>query len=113
LKKRPVQQIPAGYPTPAAAAPPVSPPAGSVSAQAPVQSARTGGFIGTLRSRKAMVASIIFGVASALILPYIFGALAILLGVWAVYKKDKLGIIGIIIGSLVIVVDYFYLVIFP
>jgi hypothetical protein len=113
LKKHTVQQIPAGYPTPAAAAPPISPPAGFVSAQVPLQPAPPGGFMGTLRRRKAMVASIIFGVASALILPYIFGALAIILGIWAVYKKDKLGVIGIIIGSLVIVVDYFYLVIFP
>ncbi len=60
-----------------------------------------------------MVASIIFGVASVLFLPYIFGALAIILGIWAISKKDNLGVIGVVIGTLVIVVDYFYLVIFP
>ena len=69
--------------------------------------------LGTIRSRKSLVASVIFGVASALILPYVFGALAIILGTWVVYKKDKWGIIGIIIGLLVILVDYFYIVIFP
>ena len=71
------------------------------------------GFIGTLQRRKYMTAGIICGVASALILPYILGAAAIILGIWAIYKQDKLGIIGIIIGSLVILVNYFYLVIFP
>ena len=113
LKNRQVQQMPTGYPTPVPVAPPVSPPVGFVPAQAPVQPAPPGGFMGTLRRRKAMVASIIFGAASALILPYIFGALAIILGIWAISKKDKLGVIGVVIGSLVIVVDYFYLVIFP
>ncbi|MCX6701555.1 MAG: hypothetical protein NTV68_16810 [Methanomicrobiales archaeon] len=71
------------------------------------------GFIGILTQRKYTVAGIICGVASALILPYILGVVAIILGIWAITKKDKLGVIGIIIGSLVIVVNYFYLVIFP
>jgi len=71
------------------------------------------GFIGILTQRKYMVAGVICGVASALILPYILGVAAIILGIWAITKKDKLGVIGIIIGSLVIVVNYFYLVIFP
>ena len=65
------------------------------------------------KRRKALYASIILGVASCLILPYIFGTLAVILGIWAVYKKDTLGVIGIVIGALVIVVNYFYLVFFP
>lgn len=73
----------------------------------------TPGFTGILKQRKYMVASIICGVVSALILPYVLGAAAIVLGIWAITKKDKLGVIGIIIGALVMIVNYFYLVIFP
>jgi len=100
----------------AATAPPVttvpsSP--GYSTAQSRMEPVPVPGFIGILTQRKYMVAGVICGVASALILPYILGVAAIILGIWAITKKDKLGVIGIIIGSLVIVVNYFYLVIFP
>ena len=55
----------------------------------------------------------VFALASFLIFPYIFGALAIILGIWTVYKKDQWGVVGIVIGLLVILVDYFYILIFP
>lgn len=112
LKKSVAQGISPSATTPVPAVPSVSP----VPIVAPVQvppEAASSGIIATLKSRKALVASIVFGVASVLILPYIFGALAIILGIWATYKKDRLGVIGIVLGLLVILLDYFYIAIFP
>jgi hypothetical protein len=99
--------------TAAGAAPPV--PVASAGATIPAQpvSVHPAGIIGTIWSRKTLVGSIVFSLASLLIFPYIFGALAILLGLWTVYKKDKWGVAGIVTGLLVILVDYFYIVLFP
>jgi hypothetical protein len=98
----------------APAAPYVQPVKGIVTPQAqPTQVPAQGSVGAPKKSRKALYSSIILGVASCLILPYIFGALAVILGIWAVYKKDTLGVIGIVIGALVMVVNYFYLVFFP
>ena len=108
LKKSLAQNTTQSHAPLAPAAPYIPPSPSVVTVKTP-----TSGFMGTLKSRKILVASIICGVVSALILPYILGVVAIILGIWAIYKKDKLGVIGIIIGLLVVFVNYFYLIIFP
>lgn len=86
---------------------------GNVTAQAHATQPAASESVGTPKSRKLLIASIICGVVSAVILPYILGVVAIICGIWVIHKKDKLGVIGVVIGSLVVVVNYFYLVIFP
>lgn len=113
VRRPTVQGIAPGSGQPAGAAQSTPPAPGIVTAHVQDGHGPAPGFLATLKRRKAVVASIICGVVSALILPYVLGAFAIIIGIWAVYKKDVPGVIGIIIGSMVILVNYFYFVIFP
>lgn len=63
--------------------------------------------------RKFSIISILCAAGSFLFYPYILGILAILFGVIALYKKDYLGILGIIIAATSLGLDWFYLDIFP
>ena len=114
LKRPGSQGFPRAVVSPAPAAPYVQPGQGGATSQVQPAQVPAQGLVGTpKKSRKVLYASIIFGVVSCLFLPYILGALAVIFGIWAAYKKDFLGVIGIVIGALVIVVNYFYLFFFP
>jgi hypothetical protein len=41
-----------------------------------------------------------------------FAIVAIALGIFAVYKKDRLGVTGVVIGVVAIIVDYGYVYLF-
>ncbi|MDO9325456.1 MAG: zinc ribbon domain-containing protein [Methanoregula sp.] len=113
LKRSSVQGLAPGSAQPVLVTPPAQASPGTVTVLARVDSTPVSGIIGTIRSKKALVASIVCGVLSALVLPYLLGTLAIILGIWVVHKKDRRGVIGILLGLAVILLDYFYLVIFP
>ncbi len=113
LKRSPAQAMAQGSAPPASAPPLAQSLPVIAEAQVRTEPAPSSGFFGSLRRRKALVASIVCGVLSALVLPYLLGALAIILGIWVVHKKDLRGFIGILLGSVVILLNYFYLVIFP
>jgi hypothetical protein len=64
--------------------------------------------------------SVVAGIASLIVYPYILGTLAIILGGYSLYATRKktgkiafIAIIGIVIGLAAILVDNFYLVLFP
>ena len=81
--------------------------------QAPVPPvSNTGtGIIGT--GKIAIVLGALCGVTAFFILPYILGMVAVLLGALVLYKKNKFGIICILLGLSAIIFDYFYLQIIP
>jgi hypothetical protein len=53
-----------------------------------------------------LFSSIICGIASFFIIPYILAGAAIILGIFPLLKKDRLGITGIAIGVIAILIDY-------
>jgi hypothetical protein len=67
---------------------------------------------GALKRHKFAIGSIVCGVASFAVLPYIFATIAIILGAVAVWKKDYLGLIGILAAVITIAIDLFYFFIF-
>lgn len=62
--------------------------------------------------RLIIYTSVICGIASFFIIPYMFAIVAIALGIFAVYKKDRLGVTGVVIGVVAIIVDYGYVYLF-
>lgn len=52
--------------------------------------------------------SIICGITAFFFIPYILAIVAIVLGFLSVYKKDRLGVMGIAIGVMAIIIDYGY-----
>ncbi len=61
----------------------------------------------------AIVLGALCGVTAFFILPYILGMVAVLLGALVLYKKNKFGVICILLGLSAIIFDYFYLQIIP
>jgi Na+/H+-dicarboxylate symporter len=66
------------------------------------------------------IGSLIFGLLSWVLFPIILGLLAVIIGIVAVWSAKKAGskipvsaIVGIIIGLLAIVLNYFWFAIFP
>lgn len=69
---------------------------------------------GVFRTRKILlILGVLSGVAAFFILPYILGMVAVLLGVLVLYRKNKFGIICILLGISAIIFDYFYLQVIP
>jgi hypothetical protein len=62
--------------------------------------------------RLIIYTSVTCGIASFFIIPYMFAIVAIALGIFAVYKKDRLGVTGVVIGMVAILVDYGYVYLF-
>jgi hypothetical protein len=65
------------------------------------------------------IGSIILGILAWLVIPYILGIIAVILGVISVYKSKKgkntraiAGILGIVIAVTAMLVNYFYIFIF-
>jgi hypothetical protein len=58
--------------------------------------------------RVVIYSSIICGIASFFFIPYVLAIMAIALGFFSVYKKDRLGVMGIAIGVVAIIIDYGY-----
>jgi hypothetical protein len=109
---KPLKQQPAAHPS-------VTVPHGStipqpvsihVTPEAAVKKPGIGAFIG---KRKFSLISILCAAGTFFLYPYILGILAILFGVIALFKKDYLGIPGIIIAATSLGLDWFYLDIFP
>ena len=121
----PVQQTPSSYyippvsaPAPATATPPVHAQTSQVPEAMPVQAAAVGA-VKSARNWLAIV-SFIVSLASWLIFPVLIGFVAIVLGVFSLYraKKDQskipvTAVLAIIIGLLAIVINFFWLDLFP
>lgn len=65
------------------------------------------------------IGSIILGILAWLVIPYILGIIAVILGVISVYQSKKgknthaiAGILGIIIAVIAMLINYFYIFIF-
>lgn len=80
-------------------------------APAPTASGKGTGISGT--GKIAIILGVLSGVAAFFILPYILGMVAVLLGALVLYKKNKFGIICLLLGISAIIFDYFYLQIIP
>jgi hypothetical protein len=104
---------PSAAPAPATPAPvAISPPTASINVTAETAVKKPG--LGTqIGKRKFSIFSILCAAASFFIYPYILGILAILFAGIALFKKDYLGILGIIIAATSLGLDWFYLDIFP
>jgi hypothetical protein len=90
----------------------ISPPTASINVTAETAVKKPG--LGTqIGKRKFSIFSILCAAASFFIYPYILGILAILFAGIALFKKDYLGILGIIIAATSLGLDWFYLDIFP
>jgi len=121
----PVQPTPSSYyippvsaPTPATATPPVHAQTSQVPKAMPVQAAAVGA-VKPARNWLAIV-SFIVSLVSWLIFPILIGFVAIVLGVFSLYraKKDQskipvTAVLAIIIGLLAIVINFFWLDLFP
>ena len=97
-------QVTAVQPPAAAFSPPVTATTPGTAAQP--------GLTDLLKKRKFAIASIVCGLASFVVVPYILAILAIILGAIAVWKKDYLGIIGIIAAIITVIIDMCYFLIF-
>ena len=121
----PVQPTPSSYyippvsaPAPATATPPVHAQTSQVPEAMPVQAAAVGA-VKSARNWLAIV-SFIVSLASWLIFPVLIGFVAIVLGVFSLYraKKDQAkipvtAVLAIIIGLLALVINFFWLDLFP
>jgi hypothetical protein len=61
------------------------------------------------RDKIVAVLSILFGAVSLIMAPYIAGIIGVLLGIFAVRKKEKLGFIGIAIAIIGMAINFLYI----
>jgi hypothetical protein len=94
---------------------PVQVPAQSYSqpVSAPAPQVQMPGKSSVLRKHAISIISIFPAVGAFFMYPYVLGIVAIILGLVAIKKRDFLGIIVVAVGLAAIVVDLFYLQIFP
>jgi hypothetical protein len=104
---------PAGEPAPGIATPPV------IAPQVPVKPGLLAQIFGSL-SGKLGIVGIVFGILSWILYPYLCGIAAVIFGGVAIYKaKNRKGasaivaIIALVLGLASILVNHFYLVLFP
>lgn len=109
--RKSVATVPGVQPAPVVQA---APPAPIAQAPVPATSKSTfgPGFFGTIRSRILSLLSILIAAASWFYFPYVLGVFSILVGIIALYKKDKLGVLGIIIGLVSMLADMYWLNLF-
>ncbi|HII98278.1 MAG TPA: zinc-ribbon domain-containing protein [Methanoregula sp.] len=81
--------------------------------QAPVLPVSNPGTGISTTGKIAIVLGALCGVTAFFILPYLLGMIAVLLGAFVLYKKNKIGVICILLGISAIIFDYFYLQIIP
>lgn len=61
------------------------------------------------RAKIIAVLSILFGAVSLIMAPYIAGIIGVLLGIFAVKEKEKLGFIGIAIAIIGMAINFLYI----
>jgi len=71
----------------------------------------TGSWIDSLKARKLVAVSVVSGALSFLIAPYFLGIIAMITGGYSA-MKDKLGIVGALLGLGGMVFNFFYIYIF-